>query len=123
MIPLLSREEPALRMLGLRLLAICLRRDPALGSLGSGSGSGSGVPASVDAAAMEGLWATAGDALATFPLTPPTREALLLLACAGSPSGRCGPAFSPIRTWGVGTESVCAPCFCDALAHCLRDPI
>ena len=83
-ISLLSREEPALRMLGLRLLAICLRRDPALGSLGSGPGSWE------DAAAAEGLWAAVGDALATFPLTPPTREALLLLACVGSPSGRCG---------------------------------
>ncbi|KAK9836952.1 hypothetical protein WJX81_002248 [Elliptochloris bilobata] len=89
-VSLLSREQPALRMLGLRLLAICLRRDRGPGSAGSGSGLRSEGAASEDAAAAEGMWAAVGDALATFPLTPLTREALLLLACAGSPSGRPG---------------------------------
>ena len=81
-------------MLGLRLLAICLHRDPALGSLGSGSGSGSGAPASEDATAVEGLWAAAGDALAMFPLTAPTREALL---CWPAPAARPAGAGLPFQ--------------------------
>lgn len=103
-VSLLSREQPALRMLGLRLLAICLRQVPALGiGLGSEPGSPGGSGAET-AAAAQGLWAAVGDALATFPLTAPTREALLLIACAGSPSGQCGLA----GVQAAGSRLVCA---------------
>ncbi len=91
--PLLGRPQPALRMLGLRLLAICLRRGPAPGGPGAAPGSPSaGGGGGGGAAAAEGLWAAVGDALAAFPLTAHTREALLLLACAGSPAGQCAPS-------------------------------
>jgi len=116
--PLLSRPQPALRMLGLRLLAICLRRGPARGGPGvppgaprAGGGGGGG------AAAAEGLWAAVGDALAAFPLTAHTREALLLVACAGSPAGQCAapPARAPLVPQGLDQRSLWVKVCCNAM--------
>ncbi|KAK9905588.1 hypothetical protein WJX75_002584 [Coccomyxa subellipsoidea] len=75
---LLSREQPALRILGLHLLAYFV---PYMHAKGAESEE-----------ALAGFWAAVADALLMFPLTPTVRESLLQLLCANAGS-QAGGAF------------------------------
>eukprot|EP00884_Botryococcus_braunii_P012042 jgi/Botrbrau1/20839/Bobra.0156s0064.1 len=100
-ISLLQREGQALRLQGIRTLALLLASisaDAPRTASADSSSRGAGGPGWVPPAGFEptGLWALVGESLMTFPLTRPLRDGLLEFLCpAGSP-GLLGTSGAPL---------------------------